>query len=619
MAESGDLLQGRYNVLRRLNQGGMAVVYLASDTRLGRRQVVLKQMDPQALAPQDRGWAEATFRQEAHILARLDHPGLATVTDFFEENGYLYLVMEYVQGETLAATLARSYRLDEQRAIAWGRELAAVLAYLHRQQPPIVFRDLKPENVMVQPDGGLKLIDFGIARFFKPGQSTDTVALGTIGYAAPEQYGRGQTDPRADVYSLGVVLHQLLTGHDPGRTPMNLPPVRELAPHVSLRLAAAIEQALATDPARRFADAVAFAQALAPTAPTPPLSPPASRSRRPFFAAGALLLLLLIAGLVWRLLQGTPDGTPDSAPVAPRITDIPPAGERIAVVEEATAAPTATTALLTTTLGPAAETPTATETPPPTPSPTATLQPEAMATLAPAGTAQPSQESDRQRSYLDALGRYRPSEPIVFAYRGTPPNIDGNLHEWATTAYPIAAVVHEGGSWSGLDDLSGTAYVAWDEANVYIALDVVDDYFVQESSGIMLYQGDSAEVWFDADLFGDFNSNDMNEDDHHIGFSPGRPATLSTESYRWSPRGRQGPVGGQLAAARSDRGYTLEWALPWAALGIIPADGAAFGFTVCLSDNDRAGVQIQESMVCLHGSRQHNQPASLSTLVLIEP
>jgi hypothetical protein len=107
MAESGELLQRRYEIVARLNQGGMAVAYLAKDTRLGQRRVVLKQMDPLAMAPQDRGWAEATFRQKASILAHLHHPGLASVTDLFEEHGYLYLVMEYVQGETLAARLAR--------------------------------------------------------------------------------------------------------------------------------------------------------------------------------------------------------------------------------------------------------------------------------------------------------------------------------------------------------------------------------------------------------------------------------------------------------------------------------------------------------------------------------
>jgi serine/threonine protein kinase len=263
MLTPGSIVLGRYRILQPLGQGGMARVYLAEDSRLGGRYVALKEMDPALLAPSEQQWAITAFQQEAQVLARLSHHGVARVTDFFQENNFWYLVMEYVQGETLEAALRRNSRgFVESQVLFWVSQLADVLDYLHQQLPPIIFRDLKPANIMVQADGTLKLIDFGIARFFKPGQGHDTVTLGTPGYAAPEQYGRGQTDVRSDVYSLGVLTHQLLTGYDPSLSPMYLPPVQQLNPAVSNRAAAAINQAIHVAPELRFRSVKAFAAAL---------------------------------------------------------------------------------------------------------------------------------------------------------------------------------------------------------------------------------------------------------------------------------------------------------------------------------------------------------------------
>jgi serine/threonine-protein kinase len=133
---------------------------------------------------------------------------------------------------------------------------------LHAQQPPIIFRDLKPTNVMITPEGTIKLVDFGIARLFKPGKERDTQAFGTPGYSAPEQYGRGQTDARSDIYSLGVLMHHLLTGHDPSTTPFRLPPVNQLNPSVPPYIAAAIARATDNEPSRRFASVIELQQAL---------------------------------------------------------------------------------------------------------------------------------------------------------------------------------------------------------------------------------------------------------------------------------------------------------------------------------------------------------------------
>lgn len=261
MLEPGSLQENRYIIQRQIGGGGFATVYLAEDTRLGRQPVAIKEFDPANLSAIDRQWATERFEQEAMILARLNHPGIAAVADYFRSDGRSYLVMEYIQGETLEAAWQRVPRnqFAEQQVLIWAEQLCAVLTYLHGQDPPVIFRDLKPSNVIVQPDGALKLIDFGIARHFKPSQAKDTQALGTPGYAAPEQYALEQADARSDVYALGALLHQLLTGHDPALSPFNFPPVRRLAPNTSPHVAAAVEQALAMDRDDRFSSAGAFA------------------------------------------------------------------------------------------------------------------------------------------------------------------------------------------------------------------------------------------------------------------------------------------------------------------------------------------------------------------------
>ena len=261
MLNPGDVLQSRYHVIQYIGQGGMAVVYMATDSRLGNREVAIKEMSSSNLP--DVSWATAAFQQEAQVLARLNYHSIARILDFFQENGFWYLVMEYVRGETLGLALKRAPNgFAEGQALEWGRQLLGMLDYLHQQNPAVIFRDLKPDNVIIQPDGMLKLIDFGIARFFKPGQRQDTVNLGTPGYAAPEQYGTGQTDARSDIYSLGALLHQALTGYDPSVTPVNLPPPQQLRPDISDYVAAAVVRATQVDPSQRFQSMREFAAAL---------------------------------------------------------------------------------------------------------------------------------------------------------------------------------------------------------------------------------------------------------------------------------------------------------------------------------------------------------------------
>ena len=210
------------------------------------------------------------FRREAALLAALHHPNLVQVIDHFSAPGpppREYLVMECVAGETLDAWIGRSGRTPA-RVLPVALELCAVLDYLHSRTPPIIYRDLKPSNVMIEAaasgsGGRVKLIDFGIARFYKPGKQKDTTMMGTPGFAPPEQYGRGQTDARSDLFSLGVTLHVLLTGYDVEQSPWSYPPVRTLNAAVSPTLERVIAKATAMNVADRYQSAAELRAALA--------------------------------------------------------------------------------------------------------------------------------------------------------------------------------------------------------------------------------------------------------------------------------------------------------------------------------------------------------------------
>jgi serine/threonine-protein kinase len=211
----------------------------------------------------ERQQAVEAFRREAQLLATLDHPNLPRVTDFLSEEGRHYLVMDFIEGETLEDLFfQRVEPFSETEVMGWARQLCDVLSYLHSLHPAVIFRDLKPANIMLTRDEHLKLIDFGIARFFKPGQTGDTAYFGTPGYAPPEQYGQGQTDHRSDIYALGVTLHRLLTGHDPTTTPFDLPKVRELNRQLSTRIERAINRATQLNSADRFQSVDQMKQAL---------------------------------------------------------------------------------------------------------------------------------------------------------------------------------------------------------------------------------------------------------------------------------------------------------------------------------------------------------------------
>ncbi len=247
------LLKQRYRILTTVGKGGMGAVYIAEDTQLGNRTVAVKEMSQSGLSSQEIAEATDNFKREALILAALQHHHLPNIYDHFSDSGRWYLVMTYIKGETLEDYLERSpgKKLPVKEAIEVGIQLCTVLDYLHSQQPPIIFRDLKPSNIMRAPDGHIYLIDFGIARHFKPGQARDTAYFGSAGYASPEQYGRAQTTPRSDIYSLGAVLHQLISGRHPATAPFRFPSLQSPGQSVPADLEALVLQMVEMDETKR--------------------------------------------------------------------------------------------------------------------------------------------------------------------------------------------------------------------------------------------------------------------------------------------------------------------------------------------------------------------------------
>ncbi len=252
------LLKNKYEIIGVLGQGGMGCVYKVADRSSGYKVFAAKELKPAKAASPKAEEALTLFRTEARILMRLKHPNLPRVHDYFSHQGAHYIVMEYIRGRTLEQLLAaRGGRpVSERLALSWALQICRAMHFLSVQKPrPIVFRDLKPANIMIDHLGRVKLIDFGIARFFREDKEEDTYVYGTPGYAAPEQYGTGQTDVRSDLFSLGATLFHCLTGRKPPESPLGFPDPRSLNPKLGKAVAAIISKAVEFDREKRFQSA----------------------------------------------------------------------------------------------------------------------------------------------------------------------------------------------------------------------------------------------------------------------------------------------------------------------------------------------------------------------------
>jgi serine/threonine-protein kinase len=253
----------RYYITRVIKEGGQGAVFEAIDD--SGRIYAVKQMLDRFTDPRERDEAIARFEAEAKILERLRHPRIPRVYADFKDEGYHYLAMDFVRGSDLEDIIRRERFIPEERALQWADQICDVLEYLHQQKPPIIFRDIKPSNVMIDPDGNVKLIDFGIAKVFQPSQRG--TQIGTPGYAPPEQY-QGIATPESDIFSLGATLHHMLTGRDPrDEPPFSFPPVYALRPNISKRTSDAIMKALKMKPEERYRSVAEFRRALLPEPP----------------------------------------------------------------------------------------------------------------------------------------------------------------------------------------------------------------------------------------------------------------------------------------------------------------------------------------------------------------
>ncbi len=260
---TGSILHNRYRILSILGQGGMGAVYRAHDNNL---EIEVAVKENQFLSDE----YSRQFRREASTLASLRHPNLPRVIDYFVVPGQgQYLIMDYIEGEDLRQRIERENRIPEQEVVLIGAYICDAIDYLHRRNPTVVHRDLKPGNIKITPEGEAFLVDFGLVKLMQGGEETTTGARAmTPGYSPPEQYGTARTDPRSDIYSLGATLYAALTGVIPedglsrATGKVELTPVRKLAPNTSRKLASALEKALAVEPENRFQTAADFKHAL---------------------------------------------------------------------------------------------------------------------------------------------------------------------------------------------------------------------------------------------------------------------------------------------------------------------------------------------------------------------
>ncbi|MFL5734178.1 MAG: protein kinase domain-containing protein [Chloroflexia bacterium] len=611
---------GKYRIETLLGRGGMAAVYRANDTVLN-RAVAIKVLDP-SLAVDPR--AVERFRREAVTAANLEHPSIVRVFDVQQEGSLHYIAMRYVQGTTLREILRDNGPLPLDAIINIVKPVASALHYAH--QHGVIHRDVKPGNILVEPDGTVLLTDFGIARAADASQSALTATgqvMGTADYLAPEQITGRPAGPRSDVYSLGVVLYEMLTGVTPfaGETTASIlyrqvhdnpVPLRSVNPRLPVELQPVVDRALAKNPALRYSDPMDLATELQEAARwLPPGSPwMASRGQQtvpvPHPNGGRQE-----PGAVYQAPVQRPPSKPITDP-QPYVEEVgeyqPPRREVLTPPQQR--GQRASLALFLAIL----------------------LLLAGMVLLAMAAGIIPGFGPQR------AQARFEPYQGVVYSgqlRKGNGPDIkvpralapiaiDGNLDDWdGAPAYPAPYVTLNRSRWKGDQDLSALFYFAWDAGNFYVGATITDDVHVQLPStrGYQLYKGDDIEMWFDMDLQGDFASHEANADDVQAGLSPGDFKALKPEAVFWNPdtyktqeRNRTIKVAAQPRP--TGHGYNIEAAIPWTSLGAFrPKPGTAIGFAASAGDNDQQGTPVQELMVSTAPSLQYRAPFTFGNML----
>lgn len=245
----GKTIDGKYEVLKLIGRGGFYTTYLVRNVHVNKTWA-MKVCDKK-----NRHYSPAireNILTEPYMMQKLNHPAIPRVVDIIETEDSIFIVRDYIEGETLE-TIVRMYGAQPaDKVIEWGKQMCSALGYLHSQNPPLIYRDMKPANVVLKPDGTIKFIDFGIMRAYKPNQSSDTCCLGTKGYAAPEQFGGSQTDARTDIFGLGMTMFRLVTGVDPIEPPYEIKPICSINPNLPKGLEYIISKCIQSNPNERY-------------------------------------------------------------------------------------------------------------------------------------------------------------------------------------------------------------------------------------------------------------------------------------------------------------------------------------------------------------------------------
>ena len=300
MTKTGSVIDGKYEILKQIGKGGMSFVYLSMDKRLN-KQWAIKEIRKRGNGKNDEIVINSLLA-EAKMMKMLDHPALPRIVDIIDDSETIYVVMDYIEGESLDKILLEYGPQPEEVVIDWAKQLCDVLGYLHSKK--IIYRDMKPANVMLKPEGNLKVIDFGIAREYKEQNTADTTVLGTKGYASPEHYGARQTDARSDIFTLGMTLHHLLTGVDPRSPDYMYASVRQWNPQLSDGIEAIIDKCTAISPEDRYQSCAELMYDLEhPDLITKDFKKKQKRRLGFFIASSAMTMLLLFSGITCKAVS----------------------------------------------------------------------------------------------------------------------------------------------------------------------------------------------------------------------------------------------------------------------------------------------------------------------------